>query len=260
MNANRLGLIIGNEALERLSRMKIIIFGLGGVGSWCAEALVRSGIGAITLVDADSVDVSNINRQVEALPATVGRQKPLALRERLLEINPDCAVTPLCRLFSAETAAGFALEQYDCVIDAIDSLEHKLCLIETCVRKGVTMYSSMGMAMKMDPTRIRTGSVWETKGCPLARLVRQGLRKRGLDEKATDGKLTAVWSDERQAVKATSDIVTSNITTSDVITLDNVTSDVGFRRKTIGSCVTVTAAAGMALASLVLRGAWLKNS
>ena len=224
----RLALLTGAEALEKLTRTSVLVVGIGGVGSWCAEALVRSGVGKITIADFDMVDVSNVNRQLQATSQTVGRVKVEVLQQRLLEINPCCEVTAWKKIFSRENAAEFGIEKMDYVIDAIDSVECKLDLIEaTCAIGGaggahsVKLFSSMGMAKKMDPTRIRTAGIWETEGCALARLVRQGLRKRGFT-----GNFTAVYSDER---------------------LENIDNNV------VGSAVTVTAAAGMALASLVLR-------
>jgi tRNA A37 threonylcarbamoyladenosine dehydratase/predicted adenine nucleotide alpha hydrolase (AANH) superfamily ATPase len=221
----RLALLTGAEALEKLACTSVLVVGIGGVGSWCAEALVRSGVGKITIADFDTVDVTNVNRQLQATSRTVGCVKVEVLKQRLLEINPRCEVTAWQKVFSRENAADFGIEKMDYVIDAIDSVECKLDLIEaSCAAAGahgVNFFSSMGMAKKMDPTRIRTAGIWETEGCALARLVRQGLRKRGFS-----GNFTAVYSDER------------------LEEIDN---------NAVGSAVTVTAAAGMALASLVLR-------
>ena len=126
---NRTGLLLGSDAMRFLSQCRIIIFGVGGVGSWCAESLVRSGVGNITLVDSDTVSLSNINRQAMATMATVGQPKVSALAERLRSINPDCDITERCQTYSSDNAASFNLEEYNCIIDAIDSLEHKLELI-----------------------------------------------------------------------------------------------------------------------------------
>ncbi|MCL2043765.1 MAG: epoxyqueuosine reductase QueH [Treponema sp.] len=220
---DRLELLTGTEVLEKLAQTKALVFGLGGVGSWCAEALVRSGVGRIGIVDYDTVCESNVNRQVQATSRTLGRVKAEALKERLLEIHPRCEVTAWGETFSRENAASFGIENADYVIDAIDSLTHKLDLIETSCSAGTRFYSSMGMAKKLDPTCIKTGSIWETQVCPLARLVRQGLRKRGFDRD-----FTVVYSDEQPLQRAS-------------------------EPNSKGSIVTVTAAAGMILASLVLR-------
>jgi tRNA A37 threonylcarbamoyladenosine dehydratase len=222
----RLALITGEEAIEKFAQTKVIVFGVGGVGSWCAEALIRSGIGKIGIVDYDTVCESNVNRQVQATVSTLGRIKVDVFKQRLLEINPNCEVTTYEKMFSRENAADFGIETADYVIDAIDSLPHKLDLIETsCAVATLKLFSSMGMAWRMDPTRIKTGSIWETHGCPLARLVRQGLRKRGFD-----GNFTVVYSDEP------------------IQQPENADND----KKIKGSAVTVTASAGMILASLVL--------
>jgi tRNA A37 threonylcarbamoyladenosine dehydratase len=216
----------------------VIVFGLGGVGSWCAEALVRSGIGNISLVDADVVCVSNVNRQVQASDKTIGRPKAEALEERLKDINPSCVTTSIPLLFSKETAGLFDIPKADYVIDAIDTLPHKLDLIETALTAERLFYSSMGMAKKLDPTFIRTADIWETSGCPLARLVRQGLRKRNCN-----GHFTAVYSPERFLLQES---VSS-------ARLDMNAPDEDGKKLINGSAVTVTATAGMVLASLVVR-------
>jgi len=238
----RLALITGAEVLEKLAKTSVLIVGVGGVGSWCAEALVRSGVGKIGIVDSDIVCVTNVNRQTQATSNTVGCAKVEALQQRLLEINPHCEVTAWQKVFSRENAAEFGIEKADYVIDAIDSLAHKLDLIETAAAAGVKFFSSMGMAQKLDPTRIRTADIWETHGCPLARLIRQGLRKRGFN-----GSFTVVYSDERLerhegiAISCGSDNCLCN------------GEWCGGKKVINGSAVTVTASAGMALASLVLR-------
>jgi tRNA A37 threonylcarbamoyladenosine dehydratase len=188
----RLSLLAGTDTTERLSFSHVMIFGVGGVGSWCAEALARSAVGRLTIVDSDVVCVTNINRQVEATMATVGEFKVDALKRRLLEINPFCEVRALGRVFTGGRAGDFDIAGADYVIDAIDSFTPKLDLIEYCARVGVTLYSSMGMARKLDPTRIKTADIWDTQGCPLARLVRAELRKRGFT-----GHFTAVYSREQ---------------------------------------------------------------
>jgi len=190
----RLALIAGPKAMEKLASASVLVFGLGGVGSWCAEALVRSGIGKIGIADYDTVCVSNVNRQVQATSLSVGQPKAEALKQRLLEINPSCEITAWNEVFSKENAACFGIEKADYAIDAIDSLPFKLDLIQICCASGVKLFSSMGMARKMDPTRIKIADFWKTAACPLARLVRAGLRKRGFT-----GSFTAVYSQRRAA-------------------------------------------------------------
>ena len=196
---NRTELLVGSTAMERLRASKVIIFGVGGVGSWCAESLVRSGIGRLTIVDSDRVCVTNINRQSMATTKTVGRVKVDALRDRLLEINPFVEVTALQEIFSADTADTFHLEDYDYVIDCIDSLKDKLELILLCTQKPqpsnfhFQFYSSMGAALKMDPTQIRVSEFWQVDGCPLAAVLRRRMRKQ---KRFPGRKFQCVWSPE----------------------------------------------------------------
>jgi tRNA A37 threonylcarbamoyladenosine dehydratase len=243
----RLSLLTGAGVLERLAAARVMIFGLGGVGSWCAEALVRSGVGKVDIIDSDSVCVTNVNRQVQATSRTVGLSKAAALKERLLEINPGCEVTAWDMVFSRENAAGFNIEGADYVIDAIDSLAHKLDLIETARAAGVTFFSSMGMAQKMDPTRLKTADIWETEGCPLARLVRQGLRKRGFS-----GGFTVVYSGEQLPLRREIEVSCGS---GRCLCPGGGLEWCGGKKVINGSAVTVTAGAGMILASLVLRDA-----
>ncbi|MCL2374749.1 MAG: tRNA threonylcarbamoyladenosine dehydratase [Treponema sp.] len=238
----RLDLLVGDQAAVSLRQSRVIVFGLGGVGSWCAEALVRSGVGRISLVDSDAVEASNVNRQLQATSSTIGRLKTDALEDRLKDINPSCDVRSFPRVFSAETADAFDIGGADYVIDAIDSLAHKLCLIETAHASGARVFSSMGMAQKLDPTLIKTADIWKTHGCPLARLVRYGLRKR-----AFRGRFTAVYSPERQPRLAAAALALPSPGAGG-------TWDAG-KKAINGTSVAVTATAGMVLASLVVRDA-----
>jgi len=224
---HRVALLTGEDGLEKLKKTNVLVFGAGGVGSWCAEALVRSGIGKIGIVDFDTVCQSNINRQAEATVNALGRVKVDVLKERLLEINPECEVTALNKLFRVEDSASFNIENADYVIDAIDTINHKIDLIEKTCNANVTLYSSMGMARKIDPSQIKTASIWDTQICPLARLVRQNLRKRGFSSN-----FTVVYSSETP--------------------IRSKTLPAGEKLPN-GSIVTVTASAGFLLASLVLR-------
>jgi tRNA A37 threonylcarbamoyladenosine dehydratase len=243
----RLGLLIGLEALDALARTKVIVFGVGGVGSWTAEALVRSGVGRVAIVDSDTVCVTNINRQVQALPATIGKSKTTVLKERLLAINPNADVTAFDTVFSRETAETFALETADYAVDAIDSLSYKLDLIETAHAKGVKLFSSMGMAQKLDPTQLKTGDIWDTSGCPLARLVRHGLRQRGFS-----GHFTTVYSPERLPLHT--EIPVACGSAGCLCPARDTAIEWCATKKVInGSAVTVTATAGMILAGLVLQ-------
>jgi len=219
---DRTSLLVGEENLKKLSKTSVLVFGVGGVGSWAAEALVRCGIGKIGIIDNDVVCASNINRQVEATSLTIGQPKASILKRRLLEINPECDITAWDELFCRENAGRFNIEKADYVIDAIDSLTHKLDLIEITTAADVTLFSSMGMALKTDPAKIQIESIWKTDVCPLARLMRQGLRKRDFR-----GDFKVVYSVEQPAKCE--------------------------KARNFGSIVTVTASAGLMLASLVIQ-------
>jgi tRNA A37 threonylcarbamoyladenosine dehydratase len=173
----RTELLVGAPTMERIAAARVVIFGVGGVGSWCAESLVRSGVSHITIVDSDRVCVTNINRQLMATIPTVGAVKVEALRQRLLSINPNVEVDARQQIYSAETADSFDLESYDYIIDAIDSLENKALLIRRATASGRKFYSSMGAALKMDPTKISVAEFWKVQGCPLARALRQKFKR-----------------------------------------------------------------------------------
>jgi len=244
----RLTLITGEDAARALEESRVVVVGIGGVGSWAAEALVRSGVGSVTLVDSDRVCVSNTNRQIQASSANIGRLKTDVLEERLRDINPFCEVKSFPRFFTKETADSFGIQGVggaDFVIDAIDTLQSKLDLIEVTLAAGKKLFSSMGMGKKLDPTLIRTADIWKTDGCPLARLVRNGLRKR-----KCYGHFTAVYSKERLPMR--------EVPAEEVDTTESGATASGARKTVFGSAVTVTAAAGMVLASLVLRDVYAR--
>ena len=186
-------LLLGDEAMDRIAEKRVIIFGVGGVGSWCAESLVRSGIRKLTIVDSDHVSVTNINRQLMATTKTVGQVKVDVLKERLLDINPSAEITALQQIFSAETASEFCLEEYDYIIDAIDSLKDKALLILMACQTKAKFFSSMGAALKLDPTRIRTAEFWKVPGDPLARALRNRFKR---DKTFPKHKFLCVYSDE----------------------------------------------------------------
>ena len=185
--------LLGTEAMERISEQRVIIFGTGGVGSWCAEALVRTGVRLLTIVDFDCVDVTNINRQLMATKQTVGQPKVEALRKRLLEINPDAEITALQKTFSEETADEFDLDKYDYIIDAIDSLKDKALLILKACETEARLFSSMGAALKLDSTKIQVAEFWKVKGDPLARALRNRFKK---EKTFPRHKFQCVYSDE----------------------------------------------------------------
>ena len=186
-------LLLGTEAMERIAQKRVIVFGVGGVGSWCAESLVRSGIRQLTIVDSDSVCASNINRQLMATTETIGQVKVDVLRQRLLTINPAAKITAIHEFFTAETAESFHLDTYDYIIDAIDSLKDKALLILMACETKATFFASMGAALKLDPTRIKTAEFWKVQGDPLARALRKRFKRDGQYPKR---KFLCVYSDE----------------------------------------------------------------
>lgn len=190
---NRVERLVGQDAMQRLAMTRVIVFGVGGVGSWTVEALVRSGIGHVTIVDADTVAVSNINRQLPATTSTVGEVKVDVLRRRMLEINPDVDLTAIAGRYTADTADDFHLTDYDFVVDAIDSLADKALLIHRATSEKVRLVSSMGAALKMDPTRIHVAEFRNVKGCRLAAALRRKFKHTGLYPAR---KFRCVYSDE----------------------------------------------------------------
>ena len=170
---SRTKLLVGEDMMAALGRVRVLIFGVGGVGSWCAEGLVRSGVTHLTLVDSDTVSVSNINRQLMATTRTVGQAKVEALRDRLLEINPNANITAVQRPYNAETAETFHMEEYDYILDAIDSLKEKADLILRATRTPAVFFSSMGAALKVNPQGVKVAEFWNVRGCPLGAALRK---------------------------------------------------------------------------------------
>lgn len=190
---DRSTLLLGDEVMTRISKAKVIVFGIGGVGSWVAECLVRSGIRYITIVDSDRVAPTNINRQMPATVNTIGEEKTEAAKRRLLEINPDAKVETFTLFYDAATANIFDFSEYDYIVDAIDSLKDKALLILNATRSGKKLFSSMGAALKLDPQKIKVGEFWKVKGCPLARALRQKFKR---DKQFPARKFLCVYSDE----------------------------------------------------------------
>ena len=179
----RTELLLGKEIMDKIASKRVIIFGIGGVGSWCAESLIRSGIRQLTLVDSDLVCITNINRQLHATTRTVGEVKTEALKNRLLEINPSAQIQTLQKIYEPDTSDSFNLDSYDFIIDAIDSLSNKIDLIRKATRTRAVFFSSMGASLKLDPTKIRVAEFWKVKGCPLGHIVRKKIRKGDLPAK-----------------------------------------------------------------------------
>ncbi len=186
----RTQLLLGEAAMERLRRSRVAVFGIGGVGGHVCEALARSGIGAFDLVDDDMVSLTNLNRQIIAATSTIGRCKVDVMRERILDINPEAEVRVHQCFFLPENAASFPFEEYDYVVDAVDTVTAKLALVMRAKETGVPIISSMGAGNKLDATAFRVADIYDTKVCPLAKVMRRELKKRGVES------LKVVYSEE----------------------------------------------------------------
>ncbi len=186
----RTEMMLGSAATEKLRSAHVAVFGIGGVGGYAAEAIARAGVGKMTLVDPDAVSVTNINRQIIALKSTLGRNKAEVMKERILDINPECTVTALPIFFSEDNAESIDFSAFDYAVDAIDTVKSKLLIIKKAKKLGIPVISSMGAGNKLDPTRFRVTDIFKTTHDPLARAVRGELRKLGISE------LKVVYSDE----------------------------------------------------------------
>lgn len=237
---HRTQLLFGDEGLKKIQSARVIIFGVGGVGSWCAEGLVRSGLLNLTLVDADCVCVTNCNRQLMATSKTIGQPKVDVLRERLLEISPEANITALQKLYTEESADSFHLEDYDFIVDAIDSLKDKADLIlrATALPKHITLISSMGAALRRDPFMVRKAEFWKVTGDPLARALREKFKKQKLFPKR---KFQCIYSDEP-------------IMENQKLTQEEQINGPIAKAQVNGSLCHITATFGMAIAGLVING------
>ncbi|HHU23353.1 MAG TPA: tRNA threonylcarbamoyladenosine dehydratase [Clostridiales bacterium] len=221
-------MLLGADAIERLQNSHVAVFGLGGVGSWCAEALARSGIGELTLVDQDTVAESNINRQLVATHGTIGRSKARVMADRIADISPDIKAHPVCERYEAENRERFFQSRYDYIVDAIDLVACKLDLIETSLRLGIPIISALGAGNKLDASLMQICDISKTRGCALARVMRRELRRRGINHH------TVVYSPE-ESVKP-----------------QQAEEPPPGRRSVPGSLVWVTATSGMLLAQHVV--------
>lgn len=188
---SRTELLIGKEHMERLRNARVAVFGIGGVGGHTVEALARSGVGTLDLIDNDTVSLTNINRQIIALHSTIGRDKVEVAKERVLDINPEAVVNIYKTFYLPETAEQFDFTLYDYVVDAIDTVTGKLQLVEEAKKAGVPVISSMGAGNKLDPTAFEVADISKTSVCPLAKVMRRELKKRGIDH------LKVVYSKEK---------------------------------------------------------------
>ena len=176
----RTEMMLGRDAMDKLSRCHVAVFGLGGVGSYAVEALARSGVGELTLIDQDTLSTSNINRQLFALESTVGMSKAEAAAQRCRDINPDIIVHPVCATYDAQHREDFFTAHYDYIVDAIDLVSCKLDLIEQAQQRGIPILSALGTGNKLDPSLLRVTDISKTSGCPLARVMRKELRARNI--------------------------------------------------------------------------------
>ncbi|MDE5945936.1 MAG: tRNA threonylcarbamoyladenosine dehydratase [Oscillospiraceae bacterium] len=196
---SRTELLLGKEALKKLSESRVAIFGIGGVGGYVVEALARSGIGALDLIDSDKVSVTNINRQIYALMSTVGECKTDVAKDRIKQINPECKVSTYKIFYTPETSDKFDFSQYDYIVDAIDTVSGKIELAVKAQESGTKIISSMGAGNKLNPTMFEVADIYKTSVCPLARVMRHELKKRGIK------KLKTVYSKEQPVIPNTKD-------------------------------------------------------
>lgn len=231
---SRTELIFGREAMEKLSKSRVAVFGIGGVGGYTVEALARSGIGTLDLIDNDTVCVTNLNRQIIALQSTIGMYKVDAAKERILDINPDCKVNVYKTFFMPDTASLFDFSEYDYVVDAIDTVTGKIEIIMQAKAAGVPVISSMGAGNKTDPTAFEVADIYKTSVCPLARVMRHEMKKRNVKS------LKVVYSKE-QSVKPVGDF-------------DEIRSETSSQRRSLpGSNAFVPSVAGLIIAGEVIK-------
>ena len=205
MQFSRTAFLLGEEGVEKLKKSRVAIFGIGGVGGYVAEALARSGVGALDLIDKDVVSVSNINRQIIALHSTVGRKKTEVMAERVKDINPAIDVRTYDVFYLPETANEFVFSSYDYVVDAIDTVSGKIALVEQAKAANIPVISSMGAGNKLDPTAFEVVDISKTSVCPLARVMRRELKKRGIEH------LKVVYSKEEPRASACTDEETGKV-------------------------------------------------
>lgn len=249
----RTHMLLGDDAMDALQRASVAVFGVGGVGSYAAEALARSGVGHLALFDADTVALSNINRQLIALHSTLGRPKAEVMAERIADICPDTRVTVYNVFYTAENADQYDLSGYTYIVDAIDTVSCKLTLIQRAVAAGVPVISSMGAGNKLDPTRFQVADLAETSVCPLARVMRRELKKRGIHH------LKVVYSQEPARTPESAEpglpweTASASARSTSRAADETVPSLGGTRRQTPGSLAFVPSVAGLILAGEVIR-------
>ncbi len=227
---SRTALLIGKEGVEKLQKSRVAVFGIGGVGGYVCEALVRSGVGAFDLIDNDRVSPSNLNRQIIALQSTIGQMKTTVMKERMLDIAPDTDICTHEKFFLPENSDEFPFEEYDYVVDAVDTVTAKIELIIKAKEKGVRVISSMGAGNKLGPEPFKVADIYDTRVCPLAKVMRRELKKRGIDS------LKTVYSLEEPIA----------------VSFDEVKED-NKKRQIPGSIAYVPSMAGLTIAGEVIR-------
>ena len=241
---SRTELMFGQEGMDKLKKARVAVFGIGGVGGYTVEALARSGVGSLDIIDDDKVCLTNINRQIIATRKTVGKYKVEIMKERILEINPDAIVTVHQCFYSAETAEQFDFTKYDYIVDAIDTVSAKIEMIIRAQEKNIPIISCMGAGNKLDPTRFEVTDIYETSICPLAKVMRRELKKRGVS------KLKVVYSKE-PAKKPLEDMAIS--CKSNCICPPGAERKCTVRRQIPGSNAFVPSVAGLILAGEVIK-------
>ncbi len=242
---SRIRLTFGNENLQKLAQSRVIIFGIGGVGSYVAEALARSGIGAIDIVDNDKICLSNINRQLYALHSTLGKDKVDVAEQRIHDINPDCKVTKHKIFFIPENSGQFDFSQYDYIVDCIDTVTGKLEIITKAKESKTPVISSMGAGNKVDPTKLQVADISRTSVCPLARVMRNELKKRRIK------RLKCVFSTERVIPPQCKNLAENEKT--DEKCTPTTEQKRGFKKQTPGSNAFVPSVAGLMIAAEVIK-------
>ena len=241
---SRTQLLLGEEAMDRLKNTRIAVFGVGGVGGFVCEALVRSGVGAFDLIDDDKVCLTNLNRQIIATRKTVGKYKAEVMRDRMIEINPDVDVRIHKRFFLPENADEFPFSEYDYVVDAVDTVTAKIELVMKCQKEGIPIISSMGAGNKLDGSQFKVADIYKTKVCPLAKVMRRELKKRGVK------KLKVVYSEE-QPIRPVEDMAISCRT--HCICPPGAAHKCTERRDIPGSVAFVPSVAGLIIAGEVVK-------
>lgn len=243
---SRTEILIGKEAVRRLSASRVAVFGVGGVGGYVCEALVRSGVGAFDLIDSDRVALSNLNRQIVALHSTIGQYKVDVMRERMLAINPQVKVNVHKCFFLPENAQQFPFSEYDYVVDAVDTVTAKIALVMKCREAGVPIISSMGAGNKLDASLFQVADLFQTKVCPLAKVMRRECKKRGIKN------LKVVYSEEMPLTPGISEAEEQTALHADKQSPD--TAAEGSRRRSVpGSVAFVPSVAGLILAGEVVK-------